>query len=195
MLIFQWIPCTADYFGNSQQQARTSIRLAKPFAAPVNVAPNRRGRSTIAGRPPRSPRQRVNPTPSGLLQRALRNSNAARQVKAPKFADMYEEATWSTDSVDYCHQDTVFRGKSPGPSFEFSTLPNTYESLFRRFWSNLTLDKICYATNRYASEEVTAKGYPVAGPNWWPLQRDELKAFFGLSLLFGIKRLPNHRCY
>ena len=33
------------------------------------------------------------------------------------------------------------------------------------------------------------------GKNWWRLEVPELLAFFGVNLLMGINRRPNHRLY
>lgn len=97
----------------------------------------------------------------------LRQSFTATTVqqKPPTFAELFQDETWKCDIADYMHADTTFRAHQPRPTFEFGHLPNTYESLFRKFWSNRTLDKIFHENNRYATEEVTSKGYPIAGPN------------------------------
>jgi hypothetical protein len=67
--------------------------------------------------------------------------------------------------------------------------------IFKRFYTNKTLEKICEETNRYSSIWDAKWGWTKGGPNWWSLEVDELLAFLGITIFMGIKVLPSHRDY
>jgi len=68
-------------------------------------------------------------------------------------------------------------------------------ALFSRFWNDHTVNRVCQDTNRYASEVPVERLFPLGGWKWWPLTKNEFRAFIAVNLLMGIKRLPNHRSY
>jgi hypothetical protein len=56
------------------------------------------------------------------------------------------------------------------------------------------LGKICAETNRYATT-LNDKGKMRGGKGWWAVTVDELQAWIGISMLMGVKLLPNHQAY
>ena len=54
--------------------------------------------------------------------------------------------------------------------------------------------KIVDESNRYAAT-VTVNGKTRGGEGWWKLTLEELQAWIGISMLMGVKPLPNHRAY
>jgi hypothetical protein len=66
--------------------------------------------------------------------------------------------------------------------------------IFSRFFTSRTLQRICDETNRYAAT-VNQRGRLRGGPKWWNIIVDELQCWIGISMLMGIKILPNHRSY
>ena len=54
--------------------------------------------------------------------------------------------------------------------------------------------KIVDESNRYATTMIV-NGKTRGNKGWWKLTLDELQAWIGISMLMGVKPLPNHRAY
>ena len=57
------------------------------------------------------------------------------------------------------------------------------------------MQRICDATNKYASKANPKLRFPLGGSMWWRLDPMELKTYIEVNFMMRIKRLPNHRCY
>jgi hypothetical protein len=106
---------------------------------------------------------------------------------------MFRDETWRKESFEYDLPRTAFTS-SGGPTFEAHLRMPTFLMLFRLFWPDTLLRKICTETNRYATI-VDGDGNVPGGPRWRRLSVAGLKAFFAISILIGLKRQPNMKTY
>lgn len=67
----------------------------------------------------------------------------------------------------------------------------TVISFFYLMFPEELIEQIVAETNRYAQECIATK----PDGEWYDTTLDEMKAFIGLHVLFGIKRLPANRLY
>lgn len=132
--------------------------------------------------------------PLTAAHRPARNGRMSAAAERLAFLEAFAEDKWTTSRASFTVPPARFSGPVGGPTFPILRQP-TKSSLFARFWSEHTLHKICVDTNRYASEVEDGSTVPLGGPNWWRLDKVELKAFVAVNMLMGIKRLPNHRSY
>jgi hypothetical protein len=65
-------------------------------------------------------------------------------------AHLYRDETWGKDNVEYDPPRRPFTGCG-GPTFEAHHRIPTFLMLFRLFWPDTLLQKICAETNRYAT--------------------------------------------
>jgi hypothetical protein len=70
----------------------------------------------------------------------------------------------------------------------------TFLMLFRLFWLDTPLRKICIQTNRYATT-MDGDGNVLGGRRWRHLSIAGLKAFFAISMFMGLKKQPNTKTY
>ena len=61
------------------------------------------------------------------------------------------------------------------------------------FWGDDWFDMIAQETNRYAEQRIRASGR--ADPLWVPTTRNEMRAYFAINIMMGIKQLPRIWCY
>jgi len=103
--------------------------------------------------------------------------------------------SWSCDPAEFTHvQCDVFRGQE-GPKLPigFDVSLATPLDYFALFFTDELFSRIVENTNKYASfiEERKRVFYPDFVSNYVPTNMNELKAFFGLNVLFGV--IPLHR--
>ncbi|XP_078730671.1 uncharacterized protein LOC144945910 isoform X2 [Lampetra fluviatilis] len=64
---------------------------------------------------------------------------------------------------------------------------------FMLFWPDRLIDVFTQETNRYAEQKIAESGK--ADPLWSPTTSREMKAFFAVAIMMGIKDLPRVWCY
>jgi hypothetical protein len=106
---------------------------------------------------------------------------------------LYRDETWDKRSFEYDPPRRAFTGCG-GPTFEAHHRMPTFLMLFRLFWPDAVLRKICTETNRYATT-IDGEGNAPRGRRWRRLSVAGLKAFFAISMLIGLKRQPNMKTY
>jgi hypothetical protein len=106
---------------------------------------------------------------------------------------LYSDVTWEKGSFEYDPPRRAFTGCG-GPTFEAHHRMPTFLMLFRLFWPDTLLRKICTETNQYATT-VDGEGNVPGGRRWRRLFVAGLKAFFAISMLIGLKRQPNKKTY
>lgn len=62
---------------------------------------------------------------------------------------------------------------------------------FKLLFKDENFDRIAVETNRYAQQSIAEK----ADPLWYATTADEIRAFFTVNILFGIKQLPEIHAY
>lgn len=73
---------------------------------------------------------------------------------------------------------------STGPTVD---IPESPLDIFELFFSDDIITKMVEETNRYAEQVMGEERYR----EWRKITKEELKAFFGFSILMGIDRLPS----
>ena len=73
---------------------------------------------------------------------------------------------------------------STGPTVD---VPESPLDLFELFFSDDIMTEIVEETNRYAEQVMGEERYR----EWRKITKEELKAFFGFSILMGIDHLPS----
>ena len=81
-----------------------------------------------------------------------------------------------------------FKGPQPGPRVPVSSDPL---SVFDLYFTEDNIDLIVQETNRYAEQVLAAKG----SDKQWSTNAQEIRAYFGFTILMGINRLPELRDY
>jgi hypothetical protein len=104
---------------------------------------------------------------------------------------LYRDETWNKESFEYDPPRRAFT-RCGGPIFEAQHRMPTFLMLFRLFWPDNLLHKICTETNRYATTVDGDRNVP-GGRRWRRLLVAGLKAFFAISMLIGLKRQPNKK--
>ena len=111
-----------------------------------------------------------------------------------QFLDFYDETNWCSDDVKLRGTRDCFLGPKPGPNPpESEFLPTPYR-LFMLFWAPNIHERICNETNRYSKTKLP-DGKTKGGHNWTKLTVTDLKAWLGILILMGIKRLPRIHHY
>ena len=62
---------------------------------------------------------------------------------------------------------------------------------FKLLFKDENFDRIAVETNRYAQQSIAVKTDPL----WYETTADEIRTFFALNILFGIKQLPEIHAY
>jgi hypothetical protein len=106
--------------------------------------------------------------------------------------NMYWDATWKKERFSFTPPPREITGCG-GPREDYHRMP-TFLMLFRLFWPDSVLRKIVTETNRYATTE-DEDGVKPGGPRWKPFTIQELKAFFAISMLIGLRKQPNVKTY
>jgi hypothetical protein len=106
---------------------------------------------------------------------------------------LYRDETWGKESFEYDPPQRAFT-RCGGPTFEALHRMPTFLMLFRLFWPDTLLRKICTETNRYATAVDGDRNVP-GGRRWRRLSVAGLKVFFVISMLMGLKRQPNMKTY
>lgn len=121
-------------------------------------------------------------------------SYGVEPLSPQQFLDFYDESNWCSDDVKLRGTRDCFLGPKPGPNLpESEFLPTPYR-LFMLFWAPDILEHICNETNRYSRTKLP-NGKTKGGRNWTKLTVTDLKAWLGILILMGIKRLPRIRHY
>ena len=111
----------------------------------------------------------------------------------------YRRASWSSASVDLVRSRDNFMGPTPGlKQTDPSKVPKP-ERVFNMYWSEETLERIVLETNRYArgglrqraGEQPRTRG----GETWKDVDVADIRAWLGICILMGCKRLPCVRNY
>ena len=109
----------------------------------------------------------------------------------------YCAESWNSDRVSLLGSRDNFCG--PPPGFRLppkSALPKP-EDVFELYWTEETLARIVLETNRYARELKggTGDSRTRGGLKWHDVCVAELRAWLGICILMGVKRLPCVRHY
>ena len=97
------------------------------------------------------------------------------------FTDSEEEEIWNVDENPVCILPFT---EPPGPTSGVAE-DGTATDFYLMLPEDL-IEHIVTETNRYARESIAAK----PDPEWFDTTLEEVKAFLGLHVLFGIKQLP-----
>jgi hypothetical protein len=116
-----------------------------------------------------------------------------------QLAEYYRKESWNSTRVDFVRSRDNFTGPTPGLKSPMrSGIPQPH-SVFDLYWSDAVLDRIVLETNRYArsilptvdNELPRTKG----GRSWKDVNRSDIRAWLGICILMGCKRLPSVRQY
>ncbi|XP_075929103.1 uncharacterized protein LOC116950672 [Petromyzon marinus] len=100
-----------------------------------------------------------------------------------------EAPSWSRELRDVAVAPfTESAGPSHGLPLDASVL-----DYFMLFWPDRLFDVVTKETNRYAEQKIAESGK--ADPLWSPTTSREMKAFFAVAIMMGIKDLPRVWCY
>ncbi|XP_061426844.1 uncharacterized protein LOC133354203 isoform X2 [Lethenteron reissneri] len=100
-----------------------------------------------------------------------------------------EAPSWSRELRDVVVAPfTESAGPSHGLPLDASVL-----DYFMLFWPDRLIDVFTQETNRYAEQKIAESGK--ADPLWSPTTSREMKAFFAVAIMMGIKDLPRVWCY
>lgn len=121
-------------------------------------------------------------------------------MKKSCIADRCTNDTWSQEFDEFDPLVINFSGLAHGSAIPFKKVPSI-SSLCSKYWTSDTLRQICSETNMCAREILLEHihGGKVVPPqqrrghDWWSLEPDELKAFFGVLLYISLKPKPNYR--
>jgi hypothetical protein len=103
--------------------------------------------------------------------------------------------TWKQNIFSYKNSPLEFTGPEPGCTHPYGRVPSLL-GLFDKFWSPKLQRRIVRETNFYASEVIDEKGWKTRGGlDWTPLCLEEFRAYLGICLYMGIKKLPSTRLY
>lgn len=183
---------------DSDDEARTPVALAS-FAAPVSVAEARTDQtgdvassSTVPGRTTRSSRS------------ASRGRGRGRSVTtAGRSRSRPVAGTRATDPSPFLWQKSV-NGRTLRPFAEKHgpkrRLPkkSTKLEIFAKFFTATILQQIVDFTNLNADRKLAAAPIPSPASKmaaWTPVTLEDIKAFFGLTILMGILHLPSLDMY
>ena len=98
------------------------------------------------------------------------------------FTDSEEEEIWNVDE----NPARILPFTEPtGPTSGVAE-DGTATDFFYLMLPEVLMEHIVTETNRYARESIAAK----PDPEWFDTTLEEVKAFLGLHVLFGIKQLP-----
>jgi hypothetical protein len=106
---------------------------------------------------------------------------------------LYHDQTWTKERFAFDPPPMEFNGVGGPRGTLFHRMP-TFMMLFRLFWPDTLLWKICTETNRYATT-VDGEGNLPGGTRWKHLSVAGLKAFIAISILIGLKRQLNKKTY
>ena len=107
------------------------------------------------------------------------------------------DPNWSREYVDFdVPYFTKFTGALLKPDFNRETA--TPLDYFQLFFTDVIIDEIVVNTNNYAKWYRSMKR--ITDPNftdklWYDTTRQEIKAYLGLIILFGLSPSPRQRCY
>jgi hypothetical protein len=119
------------------------------------------------------------------MEGGVENINGVRHI--------YRDETWTKQKFAFDPPSMEFTGVGGPRGTIFHRMP-TFMMLFRLFWLNTLLWRICIETNRYATT-VDGEGNLPSGTRWRHLLVVGLKAFIAISILIGLKRQPNKKTY
>jgi hypothetical protein len=106
----------------------------------------------------------------------------------------YQPSMWNSTSVRLLGSRNNFSGPTPGYAGAVPIdLPNP-TLYWNMYWDDTTLDRIAQETNRYALV-VLDNGKPRGGNKWKPVTICELRIWFGILILMGVKKMPCRRHY
>jgi hypothetical protein len=136
----------------------------------------------------------------GLMSRVgARNRGGKESKKAEKKDDplqaRFAPNTWKQNIPNYKNPPLEFIGPELGCTHPYGCVPSLL-GLFDKFWSQKLQRRIVRETNMYASEVIDQKACKTrGGVDWTPLRLEEFRAYLGICLYMGIKRLPSIRLY
>ena len=108
----------------------------------------------------------------------------------------YRAESWNEDKVSLLGSRDNFCGPQPGYRRGGEGVPGVTE-VFDLYWTPETLRRIVVETNRYAREGsgIASDSRTKGGPRWKDVTVSELRAWLGVCILMGVKRLPAVRHY
>jgi hypothetical protein len=144
------------------------------------------------------------------------------EMSDENFDQYYDDSNWTSEHVTLLGNRNNFSGPRPGfVAPDPAALPHTPIQFFNLFWPDNYLQEVVLETNRYASQICTrpsrkrrnepqsssdkeedegdkdheVKGVTNGGSGWTPLNILEFRAWLGIKIYMGIKRLPCKRDY
>jgi hypothetical protein len=124
-----------------------------------------------------------------------------RKASDSTVKEKYGECHWPKKFMTFNLAPASFSGPKPGLRRQWEKVP-TFMQLFRTFWPNEVMQRVCDETNRYATEEwkleyedgrneLWTKGVK----KWTDLTMKEFQAFLVWNLIMALKKMPNLRNY
>jgi hypothetical protein len=112
-----------------------------------------------------------------------------------KIRATYSESKWNQRSTELLGKREAFYGPMPGPIQRQRRNVQPPQYFWHLFW-DMAMPKLVTETNRYAKQAYVKRPIVTNGrETWTELTLQELKTFFGIVILMGMKQTPVVRDY